>query len=247
MMPTLPQIAHPTYEITIPSSKKKHTFRPMLTGERKVLLIAMESQNPLEISRAVRQICNSCVNNLNAESLTSFDLEWVFLQLIINSIRDTIDLEVRIPNRQDTCEECGKPKFVKADLTKAQIKGDIKDKKDLLIDVGSGVGVKLKYPSDKDIELLEELNQSKTEIEKLMNLISVSIESVFDQDKTFSFSEYDYRDRLAWLEALPPNVTDKIEAFLNSIPQLVLDVAIECPKCKFQATYQLQGLSDFFV
>ena len=43
----LPKIATPTYELVIPSSKKKIKFRPFLVKEEKVLILAMESEDTL--------------------------------------------------------------------------------------------------------------------------------------------------------------------------------------------------------
>lgn len=247
MSTPLPQIVHPTFDVKLPSSNKRYQCRPLETRERKVLLMALESNEPTDISSAVRRICSACVTKLNADEITTFDLEWLFLQLVINSIRDTIDLEVRIPKREQICDECGKPRLLKVDLRQAKVDGEIKSKKSLILEVGSGLGLKLKYPSDKDIEAIELVSRDKSEVEKLIDLISISIDSVFDSDKTFLFSEYGYDDKIAWLERLPTKVMDELEDFVNSIPRLALDVKIECPKCKFAAIHKLVGLSDFFV
>ena len=40
----LPKIATPTYELEIPSSKEKLTYRPFLVKEEKLLLLAMETE-----------------------------------------------------------------------------------------------------------------------------------------------------------------------------------------------------------
>jgi hypothetical protein len=243
----LPQIVHPTFTITLPSNGKRFQCRPIETRERKVLLMAMESNSPTEISQAVRKICGACVSELNCEHLTTFDLEWIFLQLVINSLRETIDLEVRIPKRGDECSECAKTKIVKADLRKAKIEGSIKSKKEMIIDIGNGLGLKLKYPFDSDLEALELDSSDKKEIEKLIDIIAVSIESVFDNDKTFVFADYSYKEKIAWLDGISPKVMDELENFVSNIPKLILEIKIECPKCKFEAIHKLVGLSDFFV
>lgn len=247
MSTPLPQIVHPTFDIKLPSSGKRYQCRPMETRERKVLLMALESNEPTDISSAVRRICSACVTNLDTDSLTTFDIEWIFLQLVINSIRDTIDLEVRIPKRDKICQDCGKPRLLKVDLREAKVHGEIKTKKGLTIDIGSGVGLKLKYPSDKDIEAIELVSKDKKEVEKLIDIISISIDSVFDSQNTLPFCEYTYAEKIDWLESLPTKVMDQLEHFVENIPQLRLDVKIECPKCNFLATHKLCGLADFFV
>ena len=49
----LPQINAPTYELTIPSSKRKIRYRPFLVKEEKILVIAMESNDIGDFARAV--------------------------------------------------------------------------------------------------------------------------------------------------------------------------------------------------
>ena len=50
----LPKISTPTYELEIPSTKKKIRYRPFLVKEEKILIIAMESQSDAEIANAVK-------------------------------------------------------------------------------------------------------------------------------------------------------------------------------------------------
>ena len=49
----LPKISTPTYELEIPSTKKKIRYRPFLVKEEKILIIAMESQSDTEIANSV--------------------------------------------------------------------------------------------------------------------------------------------------------------------------------------------------
>ena len=57
----LPKINAPTYEMVIPSSKKKIKYRPFLVKEEKILVIAMESEDIKDIARAVKQVLGNCI------------------------------------------------------------------------------------------------------------------------------------------------------------------------------------------
>ena len=57
----LPKIATPTYELELPSNKKKIRYRPFLVKEEKVLIIAMESEDEKQIANAVKDVIKSCV------------------------------------------------------------------------------------------------------------------------------------------------------------------------------------------
>ena len=41
----LPTLSTPTYELTVPSTKKKIKYRPFLVKEEKVLLLALQSDD----------------------------------------------------------------------------------------------------------------------------------------------------------------------------------------------------------
>jgi hypothetical protein len=51
----LPKIATPTYELTLPSTKKKIKYRPFLVKEEKLLVLALESDDTKQITNAIRQ------------------------------------------------------------------------------------------------------------------------------------------------------------------------------------------------
>ena len=57
----LPKISTPTYELVIPSTNKKIKYRPFLVKEEKVLIIAMESEDPSQIAAAVKDVIKSCI------------------------------------------------------------------------------------------------------------------------------------------------------------------------------------------
>ena len=52
----LPDIVTPTYELVVPSTKKKIKYRPFLVKEQKILIIAMESQDEVQILDAIKNI-----------------------------------------------------------------------------------------------------------------------------------------------------------------------------------------------
>ena len=57
----LPQVAHPTYELEIPSSGKTLKYRPFLVKEEKVLLLALESNDEKQIENAVKNLLKGCI------------------------------------------------------------------------------------------------------------------------------------------------------------------------------------------
>ena len=59
---SLPVINAPTYELVVPSTKKKIKYRPFLVKEEKILLLAMEDGDEANISLALKQIIENCTD-----------------------------------------------------------------------------------------------------------------------------------------------------------------------------------------
>jgi len=87
----LPKIDQPLFDMIIPSTGKKVTFRPFLVKEEKILLIAQQSGNDSEIIRAIKQILNNCIqDHLDLDTLAIFDLEYAFLKLRSKSVNNVV-------------------------------------------------------------------------------------------------------------------------------------------------------------
>ena len=79
---SLPKINFPTYELEVPSTKDKITYRPFLVKEEKILLLAMEESDEAHIARALKQIVANCTfDSLDVNTMPLFDLEYIFLNI----------------------------------------------------------------------------------------------------------------------------------------------------------------------
>ena len=55
----LPTIATPTYTLKVPSTNKSISYRPFLVKEEKVLLMALESENEMDMAKAMKSAIHS--------------------------------------------------------------------------------------------------------------------------------------------------------------------------------------------
>ena len=103
----LPKIATPTYELVIPSTKKKIKYRPFLVKEEKVLIIAMESEDSSTIANAVKEVISSCIitRGVKVEELSTFDIEYLFLNIRGKSVGEEVEVLI-------TCPDDGKQRFL---------------------------------------------------------------------------------------------------------------------------------------
>ena len=58
----LPKLETPTYELILPSSGERITFRPFLVKEYKILLTTLDAENA-EINRIVTELVDACKIN----------------------------------------------------------------------------------------------------------------------------------------------------------------------------------------
>ena len=78
----LPQIATPEFTTVVPSTKEKIKFRPFLVKEEKILYMALEGGQQKDMYDAVTTILKNCIlSDCNINKLSSFDVEYLFLQL----------------------------------------------------------------------------------------------------------------------------------------------------------------------
>ena len=99
----LPTIETPRYELTLPSQDVKVQYRPFLVKEEKVLMMAMESKENVEVITAIKNVLNACTfEKLNIDSLPMFDLEYLLLQVRAKSVGEVAKFRVLCPYEKDT-------------------------------------------------------------------------------------------------------------------------------------------------
>ena len=96
----LPILETPTYELNLISVDEPVKYRPFLVKEEKILLTAMEGEDPVEIINAVKQILKNCtLADIDVEMLPTFDMEHLFLNIRSKSVGETSDIIIE-------CEKC---------------------------------------------------------------------------------------------------------------------------------------------
>jgi hypothetical protein len=76
----LPKInSSPEFTVTVPSTGEKVDFRPYLVKEEKVLMLAFESQDTAQATKAIGNTLNACAQDdrFNAFELTTYDVVYM--------------------------------------------------------------------------------------------------------------------------------------------------------------------------
>jgi citrate lyase gamma subunit len=138
---SLPKIDAPTYELTLPSSDRKVKYRPFLVKEEKLLIIAMESEDMNQIQTAVKQVLSNCIltRGIKVEKLSTFDIEYLFLNIRGKSVGETVDVILTCPDDGETRVDVTIP------LSDIQVQKDPKHTN--IIQLDEQFSMKMRYPS----------------------------------------------------------------------------------------------------
>ena len=238
----LPKITTPTYELVLPSTGKKIKYRPFLVKEEKVLILALESQDPKQITNAIKTTLKDCIQTrgVKVDSLPTFDIEYIFLNVRGKSVGEALDLIVTCPDDEETTVP------VKIYIDEIEVKKDKKHKQDISLD--AKLILKMKYPSlDEFIkENFDFDNSNSSAVEQSFDVVASCIEMVYDQEDAWAAADCTKKELSEWVETLSSQQFKKIEEFFNTMPKLSYTVKVKNPKTKVESEVVLEGLASFF-
>lgn len=228
----LPILQHPTFDITIPSTKEKKRFRPFTVAEEKVLLIAREESNG-NVSNAVNLLCdiirNCCTDDINVNKLATFDVEYIFIKLREHSVGDIIKIDFGT----------GKDKK-QLDVSLKDIKVHVGEhKKVLTVASNAKVQIVLGFPTFKSVGWVESALDDQSRL--VRNLSSV-IKTVIDGDETIDTTDATDDDMIQFINSLPLDTMKDITDWIDKLPYVCL------PITRPDGTVQeVRGIQDFFL
>ena len=237
----LPKITTAEYELKLPSNGKTVKYRPFLVREEKILILSLESQDQKQISNAVKQVLKECVltKGIKIDTLPSFDIEYLFLNIRGKSVGETIELIV-------TCGDDGVTEVpVTVSIDDIKVVKDDDHSPD--IELADGYTVKMKYPSLSQFVETNFQDDEKNQVEKSFNIVAQSIDMVYNDEEMFSASECTKKELKEWVESLTSEQFQKIEKFFDSMPKLKHTLKVTNPKTNKENTIELEGLTDFFA
>ena len=231
MLPKM--INEPLFEDTIPSSKKKILFRPFVSKEHKILLIAKSSDDPVHKLNAVKQIVSLCIQDkIDIDSLPQVDLEYLFLKIRAKSVNNIVNLAYR--DKEDN-------KVYKFEVNIDDLKVIEFEDHTNKIEVAPGIGIVMKYPTVKISESLKGDN----EVDLSFDLIRQCIDVVYDADNVYPFADESYEDQITFIESLSVPVYEKINEFFQTMPRLQHNLEYTNANGKHEVI-SLRGIDDFF-
>ena len=238
----LPTIETPTYELKLPSSNKKIKYRPFLVKEEKILILALESRDENEITNAVTDVLKKCIltKGIDVDSLPTFDIEYVFLNIRAKSIGEDIKMNVTCPDDGETKV----PVTIYVDEIKVQKQKD--HKIDIVLD--DKMTLRMKYPSlnqfvDNNFNTSDE---PESQVQKTFKVVADCMDTVYTEEDAWDVKDYSPQERLDFVEKLSSKQYKLIEKFFQTMPKLSHTIEVINPNTKQKNSVVLEGLADFF-
>jgi hypothetical protein len=238
----LPKIDSPVYELTLPMSKKQVRFRPFLVKEQRNLMMAMESDSKETIEKNIKQVLHNCTltENIDIDELPIIDIEYYFIQLRARSVGEVVDNKYRCENLVNE-DPCGNLMEVKINLLDIQITDSGVDKSE--IQITDKIMIKLSYPR---FSALNTVKNTESASDMAFEMILNSVEHIFDGEQFYYAKETSREELVDFIESLNQEQFSRIEDFFDNLPTLNKKVEVDCKKCGFHHSIEVEGLENFF-
>lgn len=232
----LPKIDKPIFDAIVPSTGKPIRFRPFLVKEEKILLIAQQSESDKDILGAIKQVITNCVVDakFDADDLTTFDLEYIFLKLRARSVNNIIEVSYR--DLEDEQLYKFSVDLDKIEVTKPE---NVSNK----IQITDDIGIIMKYPS---VKLIDNAPEDGSSTDTLDYLIRGCIDQIYDAENVYIVAEQPVEEVEEFIDSLDVATFEKIRDFFNNIPKMYHKLEYK-NKLGNDRTIELQSLRDFFT
>lgn len=232
----LPVVQHPTFSLTLPSTKQRISFRPFLVKEEKILLIAQSGGEQGDIVRAIKQVINNCITDqgIDVETFTTFDLEYFFIKLRAKSVQNVIELQYR-----DNEDE--KVYTVEVDLDTVEV---IQDKQAAnRVEITPTSGLTLRYPQ---LSIMSDVEKITNPVDFNFAIMQACIDTIYDGDKVFKTSDFTQEEVRTYLDDLDVKTYQQIQDFIEAMPRVEHVIGYTNSNGK-EVKITLKTLTDFFT
>ena len=237
----LPKISTPIYELEIPSLKKKIRYRPFLVKEEKILIIALESEDSKQIANAVKNVISNCIlsKGVKVEDLSTFDIEYLFLNIRGKSVGETVDVLITCPDDETTQVP------MSINLDEINVEVDPKHSRDIKLD--DTLTLRMRYPSMTEFIKNNFDSGDGVSVDDTFDLIISCIDQIYSEEESWTASDSTKKELLEFVEQLSSKQFKEVEKFFETMPKLSHTIKVKNPKTGVESEVVLEGLSAFFV
>jgi citrate lyase gamma subunit len=237
----LPKIATPTYELELPSTEQTIKFRPFLVKEEKLLVIALESEDTKQITNAIKTVIKNCIETkgIKVETLPTFDIEYLFLNIRAKSVGEEIDVNIICPDDEETSVSVK----INVDDIKVQTNEDHTNK----IKLDDTLMMEMKYPSLEQFIKNNFDISNNSAIDQSFELVASCVNKIYNEDEVWAAADVTKKELMDFLDQMNTSQFKQIEKFFETMPKLSHTIKVKNPNTEVESEVVLEGLSSFFA
>ena len=237
----LPKIATPTYELELPSTGETVQFRPFLVKEEKLLVIALESEDTKQITTGIKTVIKNCIitKNIKVETLPTFDIEYLFLNIRGKSVGEQIEVNIICPDDNTTQVP------VKIDVDSIKVQKN--DEHTNQIRVDKSIMMEMKYPSLEQFIKSNFDFSNQNAMDQSFDLIASCVNKIYTEDEVWTASDVSKKELSEFLDQMNSTQFKQIEKFFETMPKLSHKLKVTNPNTEVESEVVLEGLASFFA
>ena len=233
----LPKLNVPRYKTQLPSTGKTVSYRPFLVKEEKLLLIATETGEQSELIDAIKTIILECTDLKEVSSLSTFDIEYLFLKIRTKSVGESVDVTVTCPDDNETEVEVSIP------LDDIQVVKNKKHKTELKL--SDEIAITMGYPA---IETFVKMNFSDdmSQVDQVFEMAASCVKTISDANQVYDCNDSTREELMEFFDQLSSKQFMMIQEFFETMPKLSHTIKVTNPNTGVESDIVLEGLASFF-
>lgn len=200
--------------------------------------MAMESDDLSDIGRAIKDVLSSCIltRGIKVDKLSTFDIEYLFLNVRGKSVGETIDLLI-------TCQDDGTTKVpVSISIDEIKVKYHEDHNPDIKLD--DTLTMRMRYPSLS--EFIAQNFGAGDKLEQSFDVIAGSIDQIFSEEESWEAKDSTKKELIQFIEQLNSAQFKQVERFFETMPKLSHTIVVTNPNTGEENSVVLEGLASFF-
>lgn len=227
----------PIYEMSVPSTGDRVSYRPYLVKEEKVLMMAFESGDQKQALKAIVATIDACIQDkINVAELATFDVEYMFTQIRSKSAGEKSTVLLK-------CQHCETQNEIDIDLSAIEVEITEDDMK---VELTDQITVEMKYPPYKSVM---ESDLSGDQVKLGLDMVVASIAGVIVknglEEERMDAKDVSKKELMEFIESMTSEQFERVTKYIGDLPAMKHDAKFKCINCGHDNEVELKGISDF--
>ena len=196
--------------------------------------MASESGEMKDILFALKQIISECFQEIDVNTLTLFDLEYLFIKLRAKSVNNIVEVTYKDPDDNKNYDFA-----INLDEINVKFPENVND----TIIVNDQYTLKLKYAN---LKVVDSFIEKETDTERVYKILYNCLDKLYEGEKEYDFSQCSLEEVVAFVDSLDVNTFNFIQKFIDNQPKLYHELDYTDSNNK-KKKIKLDKLKDFFT